>query len=117
MDGYYGLPAGKVEYGENYTQAAVREAKEEAGVDIDIKDLKFAHIVHRHGEENGLCMDWVDVYFEAERWTGQPSNAEEHKSDGLEWIDLKSDTQKIVPSQKKALEDYFAGKGYGEFGW
>ena len=34
MDGYYGLPAGKVEYFEHFTAGAAREAKEEAGVDI-----------------------------------------------------------------------------------
>ena len=51
MDGYYGLPAGKCEWFETFTKCAIREAKEEAGVNIAEKDLKFVHLVHRHGED------------------------------------------------------------------
>lgn len=117
MDGYYGLPAGKVEYGEPYAPAAVREAKEEAGVDIDVNDLQFVHVAHRHGEDEKEMMDWVDVYFEAERWSGEPYNAEEEKSERLDWIDLDDLPDNIVPPQKAALEEIAKGSHYSEYGW
>lgn len=117
MDGYYGLPAGKVEYGETYLEAAIREAKEEAGVDIKPKDLKFVHIVHRHGENGDLFMDWVDVYFEAAVWSGEPHNAEEDKSERLDWVDIKKDADKIVPPQADALKKIVSGEPYSEYGW
>ncbi len=60
MDGYYDTVAGKVEDGETYRQAAVREVKEEAGVDISIEDLKPLLINHRNSKD----MTWVDVIFE-----------------------------------------------------
>lgn len=40
--GYYSLPGGAVEYGEARKAAAVREVKEETGLDIDANDLEEA---------------------------------------------------------------------------
>ena len=117
MDGYYGLPAGKVEYGEPYSLGAAREAKEEAGVDIEIADLDFVHIAHRHGEDDSEIMEWVDVYFEAKKWQGEPYNAEKKKSESLDWLDLKNLPKNIVPPQKEALLKIAEGKYYSEYGW
>ena len=48
-DGEYGVPAGHLEKNETVLQAAVREAREETTMEIDEKDLKFIHIMHRKG--------------------------------------------------------------------
>lgn len=119
MDGYYGLPAGKGEWFERFTTGAIREAKEEAGVDIDESDLKFVHMVHRHGEDQDTqkFMDWVDVYFEANKWSGEPYNAEEDKSESLDWLDLDNLPENIVPSQLDALQRIAIGEKYSEYGW
>jgi len=117
MDGYFGLPAGKVEYSEPYSQGAIREAKEEAGVEILPENLRFIHITHRHVEEDNKFMDWVDVYFEADTWSGEPYNAEEHKSDGLEWLDLDALPENVVPPQRFALDHVATGQVYSEYGW
>jgi ADP-ribose pyrophosphatase YjhB (NUDIX family) len=37
--GTYTIPKGKVEDGESYIDAALRETKEEVGIDIDTKDI------------------------------------------------------------------------------
>ena len=47
MNGYYCFPAGHLEGGETFTQAAAREAQEEVGVAIETKSLKLAHVMHR----------------------------------------------------------------------
>jgi len=119
MDGYYGLPAGKVEYGEQYSLAAAREVKEEAGVDIDPADLEFAHVVHRHKEDETETefMDWVDVYFEAKKWKGEPHNTEEEKAESLDWIDFNNLPDNIVPPVREALNHIHEGKKYSEYGW
>lgn len=117
MDGYYGLPAGKVEYGETFIEGAIREAKEEAGIDVIPGDLEFAHVAHRHGEKDGLFMDWVDVYFIAKSWEGEPFNAEPEKSQALEWLDLHQLPENIVPPQQAALKKILNNQLYGEFGW
>ncbi len=47
-NGFYGLPSGKVEQNESFIAGAIREAKEEIGVDIDATDLKYVHTMHRN---------------------------------------------------------------------
>lgn len=117
MDGYYGLPAGKVEYGEPFALGASREAKEEVGVDIELDDLDFVHVAHRHGENDEEIMEWVDVYFEAKKWDGEPHNAEPEKGEQLDWMSLEDLPDNIVPSQRAALVEIANGNGYSEYGW
>ncbi len=113
MNGYYGLPSGKVEKNERYLAAAVREAKEEAGVDITPKDLIPLHTSHRKEPE----MTWVDIYFEATSWEGEPYNAEPHMHAELKWLDPKKLPKNIIPGVRFAIEQIAAGKIYSEFGW
>lgn len=117
MDGHYGLPSGKVEWGENYKQAVIREALEEAGVKIKIENLFFVHVAHRHGEDGEVFMDWVDIYFEADSWEGEPHNAEPDKAEKLEWLDMNNLPKNIVPPVRAALLEMAKGSHYSEYGW
>ena len=47
MDGYWAVPAGHVERGESVLAAAVRELKEEVGIDVDPSDLQPVTAMHR----------------------------------------------------------------------
>jgi 8-oxo-dGTP diphosphatase len=113
MNGYYGLPAGKVEKGEQFTLAALREAKEEVGVDIELKNLKHLTTVYRHSEDS----DWVDVYFEATEWKGEVVNAEPEKHSELAWLDIDALPESVIPSQRAALQLIKDSIMYGEYGW
>jgi ADP-ribose pyrophosphatase YjhB (NUDIX family) len=112
MNDHYSLPAGKVEKKESYTQAAIREAKEEAGIDVATKDLKYIHTMHRN---EGL--EWVDVFFEVTNWQGQPHNAEPHKHGELAWFSLNDLPKNTIPSLKVALEAIQRGELYSEYGF
>jgi 8-oxo-dGTP diphosphatase len=114
MDGYYDIIAGKVELGETYLQAAVREAKEEAGVDIQAADLKHLLTVHRNSDSN---MIWVDVVFEIQKWQGEPYNAESQKHKSLEWLDLNDLPANVAPPGRFRLDQIKAGNAYAEYGW
>ena len=114
MDGFYGLPAGKVEKGESYSAGAVREAKEEAGIVIDVSDLIYTHTMHRHSSNE---MDWVDVYFEATKWEGEPHNAEPEKAEEFAWLDMNNLPDNVVPPFQAALEAIQRGEKYSEYGW
>lgn len=112
-DGYYGLPSGKVENDESFIMAAVREAKEEAGADLKLEDLRFVLAAHRKSTDSF----WVDILFEADNWQGDLYNAEPHKHGALEWFELDKLPDNIVPPVRHYLEQIAAGHYYTQYGW
>lgn len=116
MNGYYGLPSGKVEKGESFTAAAIREAKEEVGILVKEEHLTHALTVHRYAPSS-FANEWVDIYFEVAEWVGEPYNAEPNIHGELAWLDLDHLPDNIVPSVRYALEQIKQGEAYGEYGW
>jgi len=114
MDGQYGLPSGKVEKNESYVAAAVREAKEEVGVDIHKIDLQHTLTVHRDGEDGS---SWVDIYFTASTWAGEPYNAEPDKHRELAWLDVNNLPKNVIPAVRYGLQQVKAKQAYAEYGW
>ena len=113
MDGHYGLPAGKVEKEENFIRAAIREAKEEVGVDIEPEKLKLILTGHRTHTD----LDWVDIVFEAIDWSGELQNAEPNVHSELRWFAPNNMPKNTVAYVRLYIEELTAGKNYAEFGW
>ncbi len=116
MDGYWGLPAGKVEKSETFIQAAVREAREEAGVEVKAGELHHLITVHRF-DPSSNAKDWVDIYFEADKWDGEPFNAEPHVHSELAWQSLNDLPKNMIPAVRFTLNEIKRGKVYSEYGW
>ena len=115
MNGYYGLPAGKVEVHESAAAGATREALEETGVTIKQTDLRAVHVAHRWDGDDGY--DWLDVLFEADRWEGTPFNAEPEKHSELAWLDPKNLPKNVIPSVRSYVTQIESGNLYSEYGW
>lgn len=117
MNGHYGLPAGKVEPGESISRGAIREAKEELGIDIKLQHLKHLLTVYRTSSVDNEPGPWLDVIFEAEVWQGEPYNAEPHVHSELAWFDPKELPDNLTPYVKFFLSEIKAGHTYAEHGW
>ena len=96
--GKWVFPGGYVDRGETPEQAAMREAKEEAGVDIRIDDLVGAY------SYEGAPI--IVVVYAATILSGEPQALDEsldmrlHHRDEIPWEDL------AFPSTRDALHDY-----------
>ncbi len=103
MDGFWAVPAGHVEKDESVLAAAIREVREEVGVEIDPADLTPVTAIHRTGG-NGLPIDErVDFFFTATRWTGEPRLMEPGKASGLGWFSLDELPDPVVPHELRVL--------------
>ena len=86
-DGKYSLPGGHVEQNEEIRKAAIREAKEEIGIDIKLNDLELYKILNRKINKGG---EYVDFIFKVERWAGNITNKEYEKCEEIIWKDINS---------------------------
>jgi 8-oxo-dGTP diphosphatase len=111
-DGKYSVVAGHLEAGETVTQAAIREAREEAGVTLAPDDLQVVLVMNRKSED-----ERIDFFVVVRRWAGEITNTEPLKCDHLAWFPLASLPQNTVPYVKYAIERYLEGSYYSEFGW
>lgn len=109
QDGKYGIPAGHLESNENVLNAAVREAKEESNLDVNINDLKLVHTSHRifiPGKSIETNLDYIDLVFLAKKWTGEPIITSENKSDEMIWVDLNDIPENTSKYIKSIIENY-----------
>jgi len=113
-DGEYSLPAGHVDGGEPAVMAAVREAKEEVGVDVDPADLHLVHTMHRLSKEPELH-ERIDLYFEIKDWKGTAHNAEPHKCDELRWVKSDELPANTILEVVQALNKIVANEPYSDF--
>lgn len=114
MDGYYSLPAGHIDKGENPTQALIRETEEEIGLVLEEKNISFAHVMYRkeEGEER------VDFFFVSEKWEGQPVIMEHKKCNDMQWFSLFQLPQNLIPYVAEAIYSIVNHRSfYSEFGW
>jgi 8-oxo-dGTP diphosphatase len=111
-DGNYHVIAGHLEGNEEITMAMIREAKEEAGIEISPDDIKVVGVMHRRVEEERICF-----FCTASKWTGEIVNAEPHKCDDLSWFHLDNLPENIVPFVRRALQNYQSGRFYDKSDW
>lgn len=115
-DGYYDVAAsGHVDANEAMTTALVRELREEIGVEVKEIDLTFAVMMHQRYESANLT--YYNGYFVVNKYQGEPTVREPHKSAGLKWVPIDNLPDNFIPDRKLALESYLKGIPYIENGW
>ena len=110
--GMLGMPAGYLEASENVYDAFKREMKEE--LDIDVFNSKIVQVMNLKGDT-----DIYDAYFFICDYNGEIRNNEENNTKSLEWIDINSDIEGLMPYQKYALSKYMESNDnkFTIYGW
>ena len=109
MDGWYTLPSGHLEENEFIFDAAIREVKEETGVEVKKNDLKCVHVMFRRKEKN-----YIDFYFVTRKWEGEPSNFEPTKCDEALWFDRDALPKNTLSYVKEVVEHCDKNKIFSE---
>ena len=110
-DGNYCLVSGFLEKEETVTEAAVREAREEVGIDIHPNNLAIKAILHRNS--NGGHIDFI---FECENWIGDPINNEPGKCSEVNWFCLDKLPANLIPFVRYILMSR-ENMWFEEYGW
>ena len=111
-DGQYSVIAGHLDGNEEIKTAMIREAWEEAGIEIEPSQLQAVGVMHRKsGDER------IDFFLLATEWTNEISNKEPHKCDELSWYPLDALPETTIPYIRTAIANYQQGKWFDSFGW
>jgi 8-oxo-dGTP diphosphatase len=111
-DGNYSVPAGHLDGNETVIQAAIREAREEVGIELSPAEASMVGTMHRKsGDER------IDSFVVASSWSGEPANCEPDECDDLSWAALDVLPSNPNPYVRRALRNYAKGVWFEEFGW
>lgn len=104
-DGLLCIPGGHVEPDETLTEAAIREAKEELGLDLKLEDLTYLCTEVK----NGGGKFYISIEFLA-RTTQEAKNAEPNECSELVWVDPNNLPDDVIPNFKNIIEKGYLGK-------
>ena len=82
-DESYSTIAGHIDGGEDLKTAMIREAREEAGIEVSRSNLKVVGAMHVKGDD-----EYFYFFLRASEWSGEVTNMEPEKCDDLRWFDL-----------------------------
>lgn len=112
MDGKYSLISGHIDGNETVFQAMIREANEEAGIEIKEEDLIPATVIHRKSD-----VEYIDFFFVVKKWQGSPSIKEPEKCDDLSWYSLDNLPSNLLPFITEAIQKYKDKTAFFTSGW
>lgn len=104
-----------MDYGESLTAAAVREVKEEAGVDIDPSALELMHVMHRSDKDDD--QERLDFYCLAHAWQGDPHLAELDKSDRVAWFTIAALPEHTLEKNMQLVLTAYSDRLLSESNW
>lgn len=114
-DGQYSVVGGHLDGGEEVKTAMIREAREEAGIDIAPDDLGVVGVMHRASGD--VRDERVDFFLAASVWHGEIFNRVADKCDDLSWFEIEDLPTNTVPYVRQAIENYRRDAWFDSFGF
>lgn len=112
-DGFYSMPAGKLEPKESVEDAIIRESREEIDIDVKNESLKVIQVMNRNGSDR----ERIDYFFKVDKWNGEIKNNEPNKCSDLRWFDINDLPDNTIPYIKEAIKNYNNKINFSLFGW
>lgn len=100
--GCWSIVGGKLDYLESLEHCAIREAREEVGLDIAIQSL-LCVTEHRLAGEN---QHWISPAFVAQILAGRPFNCEPDKTQEVRWFPIGNLPPNLTITARNAIEAY-----------
>jgi 8-oxo-dGTP diphosphatase len=113
LDGFWSVPAGRLNGGESIRQGAIREAYEEVNVMIDLADLGTPLCMH-HKNDRG---ERLYFFFITHLWQNNPVNKEIDKCSEIAWFPITSLPEDMIEHVRSALMHIQEKNTYIEFGF
>lgn len=106
-EGEYAFPGGHLEFGESFSDCAIRETSEEAGIQISDIEFQFlANIIKYDGKQ------YVHVGLTAKWLSGDPQNLEPNKSEDWGWHKIEQPPKPLFEMSRLAIESLNNGQIY-----
>ncbi len=111
-NGNWAVPGGAIDLGESMTDAAIRETREESGIDCEITGLVGIYTNPRHVilyTSDGEVRQEFSIVLTARPRSGQPRPSSE--TSHVEWVDPDQiDKLAMHPSMRQRIRQYLDGQ-------
>ncbi|MNS31369.1 hypothetical protein D3C72_634230 [compost metagenome] len=112
-DGKWSVVAGRMDGAEEVKSAAIREAREEAGVTFDPSAIEVVGVIHRRNTHS----ECVDFSLLVHSWRGEIDNCEPHKCEELKWFKVNELPEDTIPYVAAAIQKDHGSMWFESEGW